>query len=342
MRVRKLINPMYFKLFANCFPVRGAIRSVIYDLGRNDFKLIPNEMYEILTEHQQKTVEEIKQYYDNEQDETIDEYFAFLLEHEFGFYCTTEELELFPPMSTEFDFPSKISNAIIDTNSGSKHDYENIFTQLAQLQCRFIQLRFYDPVTYEFLTAVLQRTKNKGIKSLDLILPLTNEFTKEGIVKLFDFPVAKLEFHSIDEQTHNPDVLTYEYNDPVLFTREKVTSQVHCGVVDPAYFRVNKELFLESLKFNSCLHKKISVDTNGDIKNCPSMTKSYGNVQHTTLGAALEKKGFQEVWTMSKDKVNVCKYCEFRYMCTDCRAYLPDQYGKPDKCNYDPFTAKWG
>ena len=333
---------MYFQLFANCLPVRGVVRSAIYDLGRNDFKLIPNEMYEILTEHRQKTIDEIKQYYDNEYDETIDEYFAFLLEHEFGFYCTTEELERFPPISTEFDIPSKISNAIVDTNASSNHDYKNIFTQLMQLQCCFIQLRFYDPITHEFLTNVLQQTKDKGIKSLDLILPLTQKFTKEGIVHLLNlFPIAKLEFHSVEEQEHDPEVLAHEYDGPVLFTREKVKSQAHCGVVDPAYFLVNKELFLESLKFNSCLHKKISVDTNGDIKNCPSMTKSYGNVRNTTLRAALQKQGFKEVWAINKDKVNVCKYCEFRYMCTDCRAYLPDQYGKPAKCNYDPFTGKW-
>jgi hypothetical protein len=133
---------MYFTLFASCFPVRGAIRSVIYDLGRSNFKLIPNEMYTILAEHHKKTIEEIKRHYDNEHDETIDEYFTFLLEHEFGFYCTAEELQLFPPLSTEFDIPAQISNAIVDTNTSSKHDYENIFTQLAQLQCRFIQLRF--------------------------------------------------------------------------------------------------------------------------------------------------------------------------------------------------------
>lgn len=37
-------------------------------------------------------------------------------------------------------------------------------------------------------------------------------------------------------------------------------------------------------------------------------------------------------------------YCEFRYICIDCRAYLvaPENiYSKPQKCGYDPFTNKW-
>jgi hypothetical protein len=40
----------------------------------------------------------------------------------------------------------------------------------------------------------------------------------------------------------------------------------------------------------------------------------------------------------------VCKDCEFRYICTDCRAYLEDpynEYSKPLKCGYDPYTGEW-
>lgn len=39
-----------------------------------------------------------------------------------------------------------------------------------------------------------------------------------------------------------------------------------------------------------------------------------------------------------------CMHCEFRHICTDCRAYLDDpedRYSKPLKCSYDPFTTKW-
>ena len=47
---------------------------------------------------------------------------------------------------------------------------------------------------------------------------------------------------------------------------------------------------------------------------------------------------------IKKDQISVCKDCEFRYVCTDCRAYTQnsgDQYSKPLKCNYDPYTATW-
>lgn len=335
---------MYFKLFADCIPVKGVVRSVLYDLGREDFRLIPNELYHILIEHHAKTIKSIKTHYNNEQDNIIDEYFAFLIENEFGFYCTKEEIDLFPPLPKEFDIPSVISNAIVDSDRNSLHDYENIFSQLYKLQCRFIQLRFYDFITYKKLKVVLEKILDKNIKGIDIVLPFSKGFTDTRIAELIDlFPITKIEFHSFDESTHGLLPLKKKKNALVIFTKAKVNNHTHCGVIDPAYFRVNKEIFLEALKFNSCLNKKISIDVSGNIKNCPSMTRSYGNVKNTTLLAALHKQGFKDVWAIGKDKVNICRHCEFRYMCTDCRAYVKDtEYSKPAKCRYDPCTGTWG
>ena len=75
------------------------------------------------------------------------------------------------------------------------------------------------------------------------------------------------------------------------------------------------------------------------------MTKSYGNIRDTTLREAIEKQGFKDVWYTHKDQIEVCKDCEFRHICTDCRAYIQDPnniYSKPAKCSYDPYTATWG
>ena len=51
-----------------------------------------------------------------------------------------------------------------------------------------------------------------------------------------------------------------------------------------------------------------------------------------------------------KDKEEkVCKDCEFRYICTDCRAYTEKTHtneegldtSKPLKCGYNPYTGEW-
>jgi len=62
------------------------------------------------------------------------------------------------------------------------------------------------------------------------------------------------------------------------------------------------------------------------------------------LHAALARTGFKDLWSINKDQIEVCKDCEFRYVCTDCRAFITDpdnRYSKPSTCTYDPYTAQW-
>ena len=117
-----------------------------------------------------------------------------------------------------------------------------------------------------------------------------------------------------------------------------------CGVVDMEYFNFRLQHYTEAQHHNSCLNRKISIDPYGNIKNCPSMAGDYGNVCDIALAAVLEQPQFRKAWRITKDQVSSCRNCEFRYVCTDCRAYLevPDDINsKPLKCGYDPYTCTW-
>ena len=74
------------------------------------------------------------------------------------------------------------------------------------------------------------------------------------------------------------------------------------------------------------------------------MKDSYGNIRDSSLLEAIQSPGFKEKWGISKDHISVCRDCEFRYACSDCRAYLEnpeDAFSKPLKCGYDPYSGKW-
>ena len=74
------------------------------------------------------------------------------------------------------------------------------------------------------------------------------------------------------------------------------------------------------------------------------MPQSFGNIKDTTLAKAIEKQSFKDFWHINKDKIDVCKDCEFRYICTDCRAFIKDPqniYSQPAKCGYNPYICKW-
>ena len=72
--------------------------------------------------------------------------------------------------------------------------------------------------------------------------------------------------------------------------------------------------------------------------------KSFGNLSDTKLSDVLNHPELKKYWNINKDKIHVCKDCEFGYICTDCRAYTEnpeDIYSKPLKCGYDPYTGIW-
>jgi len=45
----------------------------------------------------------------------------------------------------------------------------------------------------------------------------------------------------------------------------------------------NLPFFTEAQCHNTCLNRKVCLDAEGNIKNCPAMAKSYGNIKDTSL-----------------------------------------------------------
>ena len=105
-------------------------------------------------------------------------------------------------------------------------------------------------------------------------------------------------------------------------------------------FLLIQNSFLETLHFNNCLNQKISIDRLGKIKNCPSMTKDFGDVSlRPSFEDIVTSEDFRYLWKIKKDDIEICKDCELRYACLDCRAYLTDPQNllsKPVKCKYTP------
>jgi len=130
-----------------------------------------------------------------------------------------------------------------------------------------------------------------------------------------------------------------------VYLKQVIESEECCGIISPTSFTVNLKSFRESISANSCLFKKVGIDQHGNIKNCPSMKTAFGNVKNISqLSSIIRGQKFQKNWKITKDQISVCKDCEFRHVCSDCRAYLEEpenSLSKPLKCNYHPYTASW-
>lgn len=336
-----------FILFADCIPVKGFNRSIICDTKNNQYFFIPNGLYDILQKYNGQTIETIKMDYEYKYDEIIDEYFSFLFENRLIFF--TPQPELFPKINMEWSSPSKITNLIIDHDT-ENHDFNDLILQCETLKCSYLQLRFYNPTSLDTINNLVNNiNKNKSrIISVDFIIPYNKDTKDEEFYTLLE---ENSRIHSIivynspKNKSHSPLNNNMGY---LLEVERNILNEKHCGIINAEYFYSNINLLSESLSHNTCLNRKISVDKEGYIRNCPSMSQHFGNIKNTSLEEALNHPDFKKYWNVTKDTINTCKDCEFRHICTDCRAYTERNnfnqgldLSKPLKCGYNPYNNEW-
>lgn len=334
----------FFKLYANCIPVSGSARSIICDLQRNNYEYVPSDLIALFDEDHKIDLSHLSSLYDSEDLETIHEYITFLLEKEFGFYCDPDELDFFPLIHTIWDFPALITNAIIDSDEESEHDFRLIFEKLQTVQCRHFQFRFFHKISLDELKRVHDLFKEFPFLSADYILPYSDSHTDTEVLMWLGKQQsirAIYYFGANEEYVVKP--LT-EGMTMCVKLKEMITDETHCGAVHPSYFSINYESFFEARLHNSCLNRKLSVDKKGYVKNCPSQKTKFGHIQSANLKEIVNQPAFKTLWDIKKDQIETCKDCEFRYICTDCRVYVTDpesNYSKPSKCNYNPYLGEW-
>lgn len=330
-----------FRLFANCFLTKGISRSTITDLQNGRIKTIPNDLYQILKNCRRMTIGEIISEHGEENKTVILDYFQFLIKEELIFFLERDEIDLFPDIETVFEFPGVVSNAILDLCSTSCYSIKDVIKQLDGLGCQHAQIRSFDQLEKSKLIEICNIFEGLGFRSIQLVLPFSNYLTDNFIENIVDkYPrITSIVIHSnheFDKKRLKSAVVTK--------TKEQIVDEMHCGFVNPTNFVANIYAFTESLHFNSCLNKKISVDKNGIIRNCPAMKSGFGNIHDVSLKDVCQKEGFIESWHIKKDEIEICSDCEFRHVCTDCRAIVQNsdsRYSKPKHCTYDPYTTIW-
>ncbi|MCX5814745.1 MAG: radical SAM protein [Proteobacteria bacterium] len=113
-------------------------------------------------------------------------------------------------------------------------------------------------------------------------------------------------------------------------------------------FYSSHETFSHALHYNTCLEGKIAVTPGGDVIPCIfARNQACGNILQTSLKNILSEELLQRCWKTTKDLVEKCKDCEYRYACHDCRPLA--QGHSPEKawnsqsqgCSYNPYTGEW-
>lgn len=324
---------MFFTLFSNCIVVKGVSRSSICDLQRGKIYFIPNKIADIIG-NDSIHVDLISD------DESYQKWINILIAEELGFL--TKNPDYYPKLSMEWNTPELIKNAIIEMDSISKDILQETLIQLNECYCKFIEFRYYLNSDLTTLIEVFPLLKKGNLRGIIIYVPYPQNADLTQIYSLINSTglVREIIVHSAKKE----DIANQKQLKRIFYTDQIIDSEAHCGQISSDYFSINNKTFAESKTYNSCLNRKVSIDQYGNIKNCPSMKKSYGNVENTNIKNLLKKDDFKEVWNITKDQIEICKNCEFRYVCTDCRAYIEDPdnlYSKPLKCGYNPYTSLW-
>lgn len=327
----------YLILLSHCVFINGYCRSIISDLQRSSFNTIPKNLSRLVKLHKGRKLDSIYSVYENHNKKILGGYFEYLINNEYVFLSEHKnDSKRFTSISSEFTNYNNLDNIVIEFNV-----YKELLYNIENIEN--IEIRYTCNIDMDQLLQLLCSLENKEIRCLNIIIPYNKSISSINFENLFikyqflgNITLYNSELDKTEEYLHGLSTVKY-----VTFTY----TNVHlCGSCDPSFFTPNQPHYIESQKHNTCLNRKICIDADGEIRNCPAMKKSYGNIKDTTLKEAMEKPGFKDLWFICKDQIDVCKDCEFRHMCTDCRAFIKDPdniYSQPAKCTYNPYIAKW-
>ncbi len=342
----------YILLMADCLPVKGTKNSAIYDLSRGDIHTFPSEYFDLFEALKRNSYGELKLLAaENNCTGEMEEFLSFLAKNEMIIAIKESEQALFPSIDLDtWDSPNIIQNAIIDIKK-IKFDFKSIFAQLDTLTCEYLQIRQYDQTySIEDIDEILMLSYDNSLLGIELILHYDSNLD-EGRYKqlLISHPILsaiyvhnspKVKTIYVNANNEKTDILGKKLS----FTSTYIESSEHCGVINKNTFTSpSANSIAEFKQFNGCLNRKISVDQNGDIRNCPSMNNQFGNIADISLVDVIEVTEFKKTWHYNKDNIETCNVCEYRYICSDCRAYTSggEPLSKPEKCMYDPFSGVW-
>ncbi len=326
----------YFKLFPNCLLVDGYIKSILYDIGKGDYYRIPKSISALIRKGEKFNYQSLKDSLSETNALIIEEWFLKFEELKLGLFCEKGERHLFSKISLDWSLPYKLINSIIYYKEDS---FEKAFNQISSLMCQDLQIRFQSSMSSKSMRFIGMKIDSSNIKSCEFVvrkightnLNFLNSFinSNQRFRRFYFLNSLKNEFIKVG-------------NSIIVFSNQKTFED--CTYIHSDYFVVNTLLFTESQNHNTCLNRKLCIDKDGYIRNCPYMEQHYGHISNTNIEDVVNLPEFQKWWHIKKDEIDVCKDCEFRHMCTDCRAFIKDPeniYSQPAKCTYNPYICKW-
>ena len=301
------MNNTKYIFSADCIPVKGYLRSVLIDLGRNKYFYIPNELVNIILAQDVNILPQ--------------DYREFLIENEILITVPDIHVDFFPEISLDWDFPSKLMRCFYEFQQEGSLE---VFTKLESVDLYELNII----ISLEDVPYVINMLQNYFFNQINIYLK--EDVYERELINVanqsphFNFFIKLKQYHLI-----TPNVFALE-NFP-FETYEKSKR-----------FYVTISLFMESLCHNLFYNRTIFIRDN-EIYNYWNNKESKGGFLRYDLDNILNDSYFSIIWNVSKDKFVICKDCEYKNMCIDNRIPLiqGDNYYLKEECSYNPYISKW-
>lgn len=315
-----------------CIPVKGFNRSIIYDLIRNDYFFISNEIFSII--QNDDVIKNLETTIDNK-------WLTFLLEEEILFEIKDDsERDYFPSLDKSFKTPFLISDVIIHDNINIR----KIYKLLNGIDIRNISI-IVEKYNKDRILLLLKNISALEVDSINLWLieeGIKYNHNSFGELKIINQIFNCYLFNSTHKALKASNIKYFNIIE-IPFSFDAYSKNVFTNKLG-----VNLDHFFEANNFHNYYNGKVYIDINSNIKNGVNCEISHGKVEGQTQKSFLElikSKEFQIKWNINKANTLVCSDCEFRFMCVDPRDIKElgssGYWGHSYECNYNPYISKW-
>ena len=337
-------DPIY-RLHSQCRIADGPVRSVLVDLDRRMYETIPNGMFDLLrmleVDYPMKW-SCISASFAEEEQSVLDQYREWLLARDYIYEVLDGTQSNWSELPVRHEQPNSLQDGIIDLSKDGDYPLLPVIRQFELTGCKRVQIRDFDGHRLGELRTTLAAMHRSIVCNVHLFLRASTDSILLAAEFAAHAHITIIVYHGCDQEELK--AITALALPRVHGFAKCIADEGCCGRIVPDTFTINHQFMSASGLANTCLDRKLSIDRFGNVKNCPSLNRSWGHASNLDILAVLEDKEFRSVWSISKAQISICQVCEFRDICSDCRAYVSvpsDLYSKPAKCAYDPYTAKW-
>jgi SPASM domain peptide maturase of grasp-with-spasm system len=327
-----------FQLFQCCIPVKGFKTGLIIDFQRKSFHRVPNQIIDYIEEYKNKNLYELFFDFKNNKD-ILKKYIQYFIDNEL--LIISDNLDVFPKIDTSFIRPFSLD--VVCLEIVNFNIYTDFFKKntLDELGVKSLKIIIKTNVIYN-LIKILKVLENSKIQTITLFLKYENEI---------ELKIEKLKHN-------NPrlmEVIFFGCDNPIktgidnffYYDSLSLEKSLYKGVQNSNNFILDLNVYIESLNYNFSFNRVLFIDEFGKIRRYISDTNNYGDVsKKNDLNNALINNEILDFWKVSKDKIEICKDCEYRYICSDGRIPFKERnedifYQHKVKCNYDPYKNEW-